>query len=1118
MQSLDTDLRSQLESTVEEAREVAETGARAALNQLGVGNREKPDYLEEEQAELRRRLRARGRQLGDELKNSGEQETWHLAREIAYEHWHRMLFARFLAENDLLVHPELDVAVTLEDCEALADEEDVRDGFELAAQFATGMLPQIFRADDPVLDLAMAPEHRNKLKRMVQDLPEAVFEADDSLGWVYQFWQSKRKDEVNASGDKIGADELPAVTQLFTEHYMVQFLLDNTLGAWWTARHPDAAIDLDFEYLRFVEDEETGEEVPAAGTYDGWPDTAAELTVMDPCMGSGHFLVAALPMLARMRTHEEGLSAEAAVDRVIAENLHGLEIDERCTQIAAFALAMAAWTFSGASGYRDLPEMNLACSGLAPEGDLEDWETLAGDDERLQNGMRRLYSIFQDAPTLGSLIDPSAPENRLDTAAFEELEPLLKKALAEEQDARVAEREVVAHGITRAAEMLSSHYHLVTTNVPYLKRGKQNDLMMEYLEQNFPESKADVATAFIRRCFGLCHQGDRLSVVAPQNWLFLKSYESLRRSLLKTKKWDVIGRLGTGAFDTIGGEVVNVSLYSFCHEKPTKKSKIVTINASEDSSTSEKEAALRQRDLLELDQTDQLDNPDARIVFADLGGSEHLEEYGFAHKGITTRDDPRFVRHFWEKENLSEDWEFHQSTVDEHKFYGGREKILLFENGEGEMRQLAASQDRDRRSDLKGKNAWGKNGVAVSLLGNLDATLYTGTKFDTNVAPIVPYDEDHLEAIWAYCTSDDFEEKVRLIDRKMNVTNATLVKVPFDLEYWQRVAEEKYPNGLPDSHSDDPTQWIFHGHPKPSERPLQVAVARLLGYRWPAERDEDMDLSDEAREWVERCKALDHHVDDDGIVCIPPVQGERAAADRLRDLLADAYGDDWGGETLQDLLDDHGYKNQGLAAWLSGEGTPWSGKFAKQHNKLFGHRPFIWHVSDEHKDGFSALVNYHQLDRANLERLTYTYLGDWIKQQEAAMERGDEGAEGRLLAAQDLQNELKKIIEGEPPYDIFVRWKEAHEQPIGWAPDLNDGVLLNIKPFIEAGILRDEPNVRYTKDRGKNPEGAPWGPKRYNRYEDVPEEYKLKKENGEVIDQLENEVKRRVREEADGTE
>ncbi len=399
-------------------------------------------------------------------------------------------------------------------------------------------------------------------------------------------------------------------------------------------------------------------------------------------------------------------------------------------------------------------------------------------------------------------------------------------------------------------------------------------------------------------------------------------------------------------------------------------------------------------------------------------------------------------------------------------------------------------------------------------MGSLPVSLYNGNCFDNNIAIIVPEKEDYLLPLWAYCESGKMEKHIRRINKKISISNKILLKVPFDIDHWKSVAEEKYPDGLPAPYSDDPTQWIFHGHPKPSERPLQVAVARLLGYQWPAERDDDMDLSDEAREWIKRCRALDQHVDDDGIVCIPPVQGERAAADRLRALLADAYGEDWGENVLQNLLDEWGYRSGGLEGWLDGATARQKGKFAQQHNKLFGNRPFIWHVSDEHEDGFSALVNYHQLDRANLERLTYTYLGDWINQQEAAMERGDEGAEGRLLAAQDLQEELKNIIEGEPPYDIFVRWKEAHEQPIGWAPDLNDGVLLNIKPFIEAGILRDEPRARYTKDRGKNPEGAPWGPKRYNRYEDVPDEYKLKDENGEVIEHLTNEVKRRVRAEA----
>jgi hypothetical protein len=564
----------------------------------------------------------------------------------------------------------------------------------------------------------------------------------------------------------------------------------------------------------------------------------------------------------------------------------------------------------------------------------------------------------------------------------------------------------------------------------------------------------------------------------------------------------------------------NTMLFIASNEVNGYENKFASLEASEAENVTGKLEAIKQTEIQFSNQASQTKNPDARIIAGEFDTSEVLEEYGFSHKGITTNDDPHFVKCFWEVGEVTKEWEFHQSTVKEDKYYGGRESILLWEDGEGALRELAASQERDRRRDYQGVNAWGQEGVIVSLMGSLSCTLYKGTKFDTNVSALVPDDPSHLPAMWCFCTSEEFESRVRTIDQKVNVTNATLVKVPFDLEHWQEVAEEEYPDGLPDQYSDDPTQWIFHGHPKPSERPLQVAVARLLGYRWPAERDESMDLSDEAREWIDRAAELDEHADDDGIVCIPAVQGERKAVDRLRDLLADAWGDDWSEDVLNDLLEERGYKGRGLAAWLSGEGTPWGGKFAKQHNKLFGNRPFIWHITDTHEDGFSALVNYHMLDKANLERLTYTYLGDWIERQKNAEARGESGAESRRAAAEDLQAELKKIIEGDQPYDVFVRWKEAHEQPIGWDPDLNDGVLLNIKPFIKGdgrvGVLRDEPNVRYTKDRGKNPEGAPWGPLRYNRYEDVPDEHKLKDEKGNVIEHLTNEVKRTARDELSG--
>lgn len=325
------------------------------------------------------------------------------------------------------------------------------------------------------------------------------------------------------------------------------------------------------------------------------------------------------------------------------------------------------------------------------------------------------------------------------------------------------------------------------------------------------------------------------------------------------------------------------------------------------------------------------------------------------------------------------------------------------------------------------------------------------------------------------------------------MTESSFLKVPFDLERWTKVAEEKYPKGLPKPYTDDPTQWIFHGHPcgsviwsddekwtangplRTDDSVLQVAVARLLGYRWPAELDTGMELADEQREWVGRCDALAGYADADGIVCIPPVRGEAAASDRLLNLLAAAYGDAWKGDTLAELLKSAEHAGKTLETWLRE-------KFFTQHCKLFQHRPFIWHIWDGLRDGFAALVNYHKLDAKLLETLIYTYLGDWINRQKQDIASGVDGAQERLAAAEALKKKLELILEGEAPYDIFVRWKPLEQQPIGWKPDLNDGVRLNIRPFLSvpdvgkkgAGCLRDKPNINWSKDRGKDVESAPW--------------------------------------------
>lgn len=353
---------------------------------------------------------------------------------------------------------------------------------------------------------------------------------------------------------------------------------------------------------------------------------------------------------------------------------------------------------------------------------------------------------------------------------------------------------------------------------------------------------------------------------------------------------------------------------------------------------------------------------------------------------------------------------------------------------------------------------------------------YFGERFDNNVAVVVPKNANTLGAIWCYLSSSDFFENVRKLDTTLKVTNKTLLQVPFDLSEWELVFKERYPNGLPKPYSEDVTQWTFHGHPQKSTDPLQVAIARLVGYTWPAESDSSMELSDEARDWIVRSKALASHSDKDGIVCIPPVDRESSASDRVLNLLAAAYGDAWSNDVLAQLLTAADHTGKSLESWLRD-------KFFTQHCKLFGNRPFVWHIWDGLHDGFAALVNYHKLDYKTLESLIYTYLGDWIRRQKRDVDSGVDGAQEKLAAAEVLKKRLEQILAGEEPYDIFVRWKPIEEQPIGWNPDLNDGVRLNIRPFISvpnvgkkgAGVLREKPkSLHWEKDRGSDVPSAPW--------------------------------------------
>ena len=277
--------------------------------------------------------------------------------------------------------------------------------------------------------------------------------------------------------------------------------------------------------------------------------------------------------------------------------------------------------------------------------------------------------------------------------------------------------------------------------------------------------------------------------------------------------------------------------------------------------------------------------------------------------------------------------------------------------------------------------------------------------------------------IWAFCSVSGFRDDVRAIDQKLKVTNATLVKVPFDLEHWTKVAAEQYPDGLPEPHSDDPTQWLFKGNVVGSEAPLHVAVARLLGYRWPDQEPDELDALADA----------------DGLVCLA-VGGRRASGRRAP---AGAARRGLRRRLVARRCSSASSPRPARQARRSRPGCATSSSPSTRSSSTTAPSSGTSGTAARTASASSATTTGSTGPSSRSSPTPSSATGS-----SASGPAGDEpGAEARLVGrarAPGASSQL--ILEGEAPYDIYVRWKPLAEQPLGWEPDLDDGVRLNIRP------------------------------------------------------------------------
>lgn len=403
--------------------------------------------------------------------------------------------------------------------------------FEREGDFTELLIPANLLADDSILNRA--------LKVLTADVCEDV----EVIGWLYQFYISERKDEIFANfkkSKKAGADEIPSATQLFTPHWIVRYLVENSLGRLWMLNRPSSRLVEQMDYYIGPVGEETD------FLKIGSPE---EIKFVDPACGSGHMLTYAFDLLYAIY-EEEGYAPAEIPGLILTSNLYGVEIDPRAAALAAFALTMKARRRQRAFFTRRIEPNVCALESIHFTADeLGFLLTAAGNrDEEAA-----FWNQFESADTVGSLVKPN-----LETVT--KLGQHLSR-LGNGGDILTADVIDRAVRVVVQAEYLARRYSVVIANPPYMGAGNMGSLLTDFARESYPTSKTDLFAMFIERCLSLAQRSGLVAMITMQSWMFLASFEKLRKRILESSPPVTMAHLGERAFDSVGGAVVSTTAF-----------------------------------------------------------------------------------------------------------------------------------------------------------------------------------------------------------------------------------------------------------------------------------------------------------------------------------------------------------------------------------------------------------------------------------------------------------------------------------------------------------------------------------------------------------------------------
>lgn len=674
------------------------------------------------------------------------------------------------------------------------------------------------------------------IEQMISQIPEDNWQdAVQIIGWLYQYYNSEKKDDVFAAlkkNVKITKENIPAATQLFTPDWIVRYMVENSLGRMWVESHPDTKTQLlptpeeqaaytagsrdpeDTKWHYYLEEAQQEQQVQAqlAEISKQYADlTPEQIKVIDPCCGSGHILAYLFDVL--MQIYENyGYTPRDAVASILQNNLYGLDIDDRAAQLAYFAVMMKARRYDRRF-FSHTTQPHVYAIEESNRIEKPDVEYFCNGKPELNDTMHAILTQLHDAKEYGSILtitpqDWDALYARFDEVADESSfhrESIRKKLLP----------------LVRVAQTLAQKYDVVVTNPPYMGASNMNSDLSEYVKKYYPDSKSDLFAVFIEVCSRMAKQNGYQAMITQHAWMFLSSFEKLREKMMLTETVSM-AHLGARAFEEIGGEVVQTTSFVrvrthidnfkgvYCRliEPTTQQGKEDMFLAGE------KRYTANQDDFGKI--------PGVPVAYWFSRKALHafesmrLSEKYEARNGITTGQNDMFIRCWYEIEPNIEKWFKCNKGGAYRKWYGNQDYVIDWENNGYRLKNFKDDNGK-LRSTLRSIEFNFQKCITMSRIGSATKSFrYLQEGFITEGASNNIYYKSDEYNLLAFLNSKPCDYILELYNPTINVMPDDLRNLP--LAY---LSEHINSNSLVEENidlsKDDwdsfETSWDFARHP-----------------------------------------------------------------------------------------------------------------------------------------------------------------------------------------------------------------------------------------------------------------------------------------------------------------